>query len=299
MYISEIIEYTNRNKMEETTAKVFARLHHMKNILCKTFKKTPQFCGGISNHNDTYYSMTNDDIDKLSEPIFETLTNVKTPQFCGGISNHNDTYYSMTNDDIDKLSEPTFETLTNIKSDDTISSISTDSLDSGVSTLSDFSHCSLLSSSSLSTSLLNRTSSIIPQLFHLRCDPSIINYISHNLLSSHRLEYFLDEINDDNIDESPSTQIPLAESSRRIIHDSEQTIIADDEDEQIGPLTSTLIDRWYTITKTYSAIFRDDLTVRKNELVQVLRCSHPHWAWIRNEKSQEGFIPTDCLIVLN
>ncbi|CAF1189737.1 unnamed protein product [Rotaria sordida] len=261
MYISEIIEYTNRNKMEETTAKVFARLHHMKNILCKTFKKTPQFCGGISNHNDTYYSMTNDDIDKLSEP--------------------------------------TFETLTNIKSDDTISSISTDSLDSGVSTLSDFSHCSLLSSSSLSTSLLNRTSSIIPQLFHLRCDPSIINYISHNLLSSHRLEYFLDEINDDNIDESPSTQIPLAESSRRIIHDSEQTIIADDEDEQIGPLTSTLIDRWYTITKTYSAIFRDDLTVRKNELVQVLRCSHPHWAWIRNEKSQEGFIPTDCLIVLN
>ncbi|CAF4274059.1 unnamed protein product, partial [Rotaria sordida] len=58
-----------------------------------------------------------------------------TPQFCGGISNHNDTYYSMTNDDIDKLSEPIFETLTNIKSDDTISSISTDSLDSGVSTL--------------------------------------------------------------------------------------------------------------------------------------------------------------------
>jgi len=38
MYHSEIIEYTNRNKMEETTGKVFARLHHMKSILCKTIK---------------------------------------------------------------------------------------------------------------------------------------------------------------------------------------------------------------------------------------------------------------------
>ncbi len=35
---SEIVEYTNRNKMEETTGKVFARLHHMKSILCKTIK---------------------------------------------------------------------------------------------------------------------------------------------------------------------------------------------------------------------------------------------------------------------
>jgi len=38
MYESEIIEYTNRHRMEETTAKVFARLHHMKNILYKTIK---------------------------------------------------------------------------------------------------------------------------------------------------------------------------------------------------------------------------------------------------------------------
>jgi len=38
MYESEIIEYTNRHKMEETTAKVFARLNHMKSILYKTIK---------------------------------------------------------------------------------------------------------------------------------------------------------------------------------------------------------------------------------------------------------------------
>jgi hypothetical protein len=38
MYDSNIVEYSNRNKMEETTAKVFARLHHMKSILCKTIK---------------------------------------------------------------------------------------------------------------------------------------------------------------------------------------------------------------------------------------------------------------------
>ncbi len=147
--------------------------------------------------------------------------------------------------------------------------------------MNDFSHCSLLSSTT------------IPQSCHLRCDPSIINYISHQLLTTHRSEYFLNEI-----DES-STQLPLAESSRRIVHDNEQTIIADDDDEQMGPLTSTLIDRWYTITKGYSAIFRQDLTVRKNELIQVLRCTHPHWIWVRNEESNEGFIPTDCLMISN
>ncbi|CAF4963524.1 unnamed protein product, partial [Rotaria magnacalcarata] len=66
---------------------------------------------------------------------------------------------------------------------------------------------------------------------------------------------------------------------RRTIHDSDQTFVTDEEDEQLGPLTSTLVDRWYAVTKTYSATFRDDLTVRKNELVQVIRCSHPHWIW--------------------
>ncbi len=38
MYESDIIEYTNRHKMEETTAKVFARLHHMKSLLYKTIR---------------------------------------------------------------------------------------------------------------------------------------------------------------------------------------------------------------------------------------------------------------------
>jgi hypothetical protein len=151
-----------------------------------------------------------------------------------------------------------------------------------VSTLSDFSHSS--------SSLLNRTITI-PQSCHLRCDPSIINYISHHLLTTHRSGCFLNEI-----DETSSTELPLAESSRRIVQDNDQTIIPDDEDEQTGPLTSTLVDRWYTITKAYSAIFRQDLTVRKNELIQVLRCTHPHWTWVRNEESDEGFIPTDCLM---
>ncbi|CAF1158779.1 unnamed protein product [Adineta steineri] len=94
---------------------------------------------------------------------------------------------------------------------------------------------------------------------------------------------------------SSSTQLPLAESSRRFIYENDPTIIADDEDEQIGPLTSTLVDRWHVVTKSYSAIFRQDLTVRKNELVQVLRCTHPHWVWVRNEESEEGYVPQDCL----
>ena len=89
MYVSEIIEYTNRKKMEETTGKVFARLHQMKSILCKTFKskcnyplktsigislsETPQFCGGISNRNGSfcsprsYYSAEHDEISQYSE----------------------------------------------------------------------------------------------------------------------------------------------------------------------------------------------------------------------------------------
>lgn len=180
-----------------------------------------------------------------------------------------------------------------ITSDDTISSISGDSSDSGVSTLSDFSHCSLISSSSLSTSLHHRTATIPPSC-HLRCDPSIINYVSHHLLTTRQSDCFLD---DHDGEESPSTDLPLAESSRRTVQDNDQTIVAEDEDEQTGPLTSTLIDRWYAITRSYSATFRQDLTVRKNELVQVLRCTHPHWVWVRNEDSQEGFIPTDCLMI--
>ena len=148
----------------------------------------------------------------------------------------------------------------------------------------------------MSISLLNRTTTIPPSC-HLRFDPSIINYVPHQLLTTHRSECFLNEIDDHDIEESPSTDLPLAESSRRTIQDNDQTIVAEDEDEQTGPLTSTLVDRWYTITKAYSATFRQDLTVRKNELVQILRCTHPHWVWVRNEDSSEGFIPTDCLMI--
>ncbi len=38
--------------------------------------ETPQFCGGITNQNRSYCSMTNDDIDKLSEPTVTSLINV-------------------------------------------------------------------------------------------------------------------------------------------------------------------------------------------------------------------------------
>ena len=145
--------------------------------------------------------------------------------------------------------------------------------------------------------LLNRTAVPKATSSHLRCDPSIINYVSHNLLTSHRSGYF-EEIVDQSIDDESSGHIPLAESSRRIPNnneDTDQTMMPED-DEQHGPLTSTLIDRWYPITKAYSAMFRQDLNVRRNELVQVLRSTHPHWIWIRNEENEEGFVPTDCFI---
>ena len=230
MYESEIIEYTNRHKMEETTAKVLARLHHMKSFLSKTTH--PTYSTPLSFEEDNQLETT------ISLPL------------------------------------------------DTISTISIDSIDSGVSTLSDFSHNSFSSS----TLLLNRTAVPKSKTSHLRCDPSIINYLSHNLLNSHHSESYFDD--------TPSIQIPLAESSRRSIHDQDQTMVIGDEDDETcqGPLTSTMIDRWYSVTKPYQATFRQDLTVRKNELVQVLRSTHPHWVWIRNELNQEGFVPTDCLM---
>ena len=168
-------------------------------------------------------------------------------------------------------------------------------MDSGLSTMSEFSH----SSSRSSTVLLNRTSTI-QNLRHLRCDPSIINYMSHHLLTTHHSDLFQDDHDDYNITVSSSSsfQVPLAESSRRTApdtNDTEQMLLPDDEDHH-GPLTSTFIDHWYRVIKPYTATFRQDLTVRKTESVQVLRSSHPHWVWVRNESSKEGFIPTDCLV---
>ena len=109
-------------------------------------------------------------------------------------------------------------------------------------------------------------------------------------------QLFLDDINDQFGELSSSIVLPLAESSRRIAADQDQTLMPEDEDENVGPLTSTLIDRWHTISKSYTAAFHEDLTVRKNESVQVIRCTHPHWIWVRNEENQEGFVPTDCLV---
>lgn len=48
---SDIIEYTNRHKMEETTAKVLARLHQMKSTLYKTIRSM----FNILNFSDTIY----------------------------------------------------------------------------------------------------------------------------------------------------------------------------------------------------------------------------------------------------
>ena len=79
--------------------------------------------------------------------------------------------------------------------------------------------------------------------------------------------------------------------------DENQTLMPDDDDDDdqsTGPLSSTLIDRWYRIQRNYSAIFRDDLTVRRNQFVQIIRSSHPHWFWVRNEENREGFVPSDC-----
>jgi hypothetical protein len=39
MYENELVEYTNRHRMEEATAKVLARLQHMKSLLCRTMKR--------------------------------------------------------------------------------------------------------------------------------------------------------------------------------------------------------------------------------------------------------------------
>jgi hypothetical protein len=118
-------------------------------------------------------------------------------------------------------------------------------------------------------------------------------------LTSECSDAFLDDIDQHEIELSSSADLPLAESSRRILSDPDQTIVPDndddDDDEAIGPLTSTLIDRWHTMRTSYAATFRDDLSVRKNELVQVIRCNHPHWIWVRNENNHEGFVPVDCL----
>ena len=165
-------------------------------------------------------------------------------------------------------------------------------MDSGVSTLSDCSHYS----SSSSTLLLNPSKAQVKSS-HLRCDPSIINYLSHNLLTTHGSDYLLDEDDIHDITATSSVPVPLAESSRRLTSETDaydQTITVEDDDETMGPLTSTFIDRWCAVHRAYSATFCQDLSVRKNELVQVLRSTHPHWVWVRNEASQEGFVPSDC-----
>lgn len=113
--------------------------------------------------------------------------------------------------------------------------------------------------------------------------------MSHNIVTTDRSQIFLDD--------TLFEHKPLAESSRCVAYDQDQTVVVnDDSDEQVGPLTSTMIDRWYSVTKPYIATFRQDLTVRKYECVQVLRSTHPHWIWVRNEHTDEGFIPSDCLL---
>ena len=87
---SEIIEYTNRHKMEETTAKVFARLHQMKTILYKTIK------------SKYFY---------LKKKYFSQYNHVFLETSCGTISNHKTSYcspISYHNEKQSELSENTF-----------------------------------------------------------------------------------------------------------------------------------------------------------------------------------------------
>ena len=77
MYESELVEYTNRNKMEETSGRVFARLHQMKSILCKTIKSNYRLRNNW-NHRRIIFSSTNCPVNLHC--ILET------PQFCGGMT---------------------------------------------------------------------------------------------------------------------------------------------------------------------------------------------------------------------
>ena len=54
MYSYEISEYTNRRKMKQTAARVYARLHQIKTILCKTGQS-------MSLPTHTSISLTNSD----------------------------------------------------------------------------------------------------------------------------------------------------------------------------------------------------------------------------------------------
>lgn len=100
---TDIIEYRNRTKMEETTGKVFARLHQMKSILCKTIKSMLRFI-------------------LYTEVIFRMIfIDLETPRFCGVSRNYHHTsycsptnYYSMTTNDSKKYSEPTDISSTNV-----------------------------------------------------------------------------------------------------------------------------------------------------------------------------------------
>lgn len=86
----------NRKKMEETSGKVLARLHHMKSLLCKTIKskdkgnsfsrskyvddllsETPQFCTGMSSQNESYYS-----VDQEEVPTDTSLLDVSFLSLC-------------------------------------------------------------------------------------------------------------------------------------------------------------------------------------------------------------------------
>ena len=95
MHTSDIIEYTSRRSMEETTAKVFARLHRMKSVLYRTFKrKSPceslnallrhhplsgSSCGTIPNRDGTYISSHDDESAQTSQYFLETDEDVSSP----------------------------------------------------------------------------------------------------------------------------------------------------------------------------------------------------------------------------
>ncbi|CAF0981167.1 unnamed protein product [Didymodactylos carnosus] len=246
-------EYSNVQKMEEATIKLFARIQSvsqaMKKVMKKTVEKTPKFCGISKNSSlTTDYS----DIETFSPSI------------------------DLTENSISEISN----------------------CDSGIS------------------SVLHHS-----PLFIRRCDDQLlfpysneskINYIQNELLTSRPQ-------NDDDIQSIHQhiySLLPLAESSRYNNDDKSDILLFRQEDDmytlyeqhddkqlfsstrndECGPLTSTTIDIWHSVTRTYSATFKQDLSVKKYEQIQIIKTTHPHWFWVKNERNEEGYIPTDCLV---
>ncbi|CAF1149502.1 unnamed protein product [Didymodactylos carnosus] len=248
-------KYSNVQKMEERTAKLFSRIqsvsYAMKKAMKKTIKKTPKLCGIAVEKNSS-----------------------------------SSVYYSYTS---------TLSSVTNVNTD-SISAIS--NCDSGIS--------SSLPHSPLCPRRYD------DELLLPYANESKINYMENELLTSRPQD---DVDNIQSIYQHIYSLLPLAESSRHdnnnsdtlFFHQEDVTYALHEQqdDEQLfsstrndveGPLTSTTIQIWHHVIRAYSAMFKQDLSVKKYEQIQIIRATHPHWLLVKNERNEQGYIPTDCLI---